>query len=144
MIMHQKGIPDTTLLKLVSKILKKADLPKGFKIKGRWDTKTITREELIEFVDALTEELNTGGYGVIRRCQTCGNYGHPGRKSMRGLCPSHEGSNLKYIDDFCSYWKPMTKEQIRVRESIDELFKSQNERIGDVPEDSRQGNQTAD
>lgn len=144
MIMHQKSIPDATLLRLVSKVLKRADLPKGFKIKGKWDTKTITCEELVEFVDALAEELSTGGYGVIRRCCTCGNYGHPGRKSMRGLCPSHEGSNLKYMDDFCSYWKPMTKEQTTTRERIDELFKSQNERAGDVSEDSQQGNQPAD
>lgn len=144
MIMSKKGIPDTTMLKLVSKILKRADLPKGFKIKGKWDTKTITREELIEFVEALTEELDKGGYGVINRCATCGNYGHPGRKDRKGLCPSHDGSNLKYMSDFCSYWKPMTKEQIKVRESIDELFKPQNERIGDVSEDNQQGNQSAD
>ena len=125
MIMTEKGIKDATLMKIVVKILKRADLPKGFKIKGKWDTKTITREELIEFVEALTEELDKGGYGVIRRCDTCGRYGHPGRKSKKGLCPSHEGSNLKYHDDFCSYWKPMTAEQQKMKERIDEVFKFQ-------------------
>lgn len=144
MIMQDKGIKDATMMKLVVKILKRSDLPKGFKINNKWHTKTITREELIEFVEALTQGLDKGDYGAIHRCDTCGRYGHPGRKDMRGICPQHKGSYLKYMTDFCSYWTPMTKEQQNMKERIDELFKPQNERIGDVHKDSQEGHHSDD
>lgn len=123
MVMSDKGVRDATLLKLTAKLLKRSNLPKGFKLKGIRGACTITSKELIEFVEALAEEFDNGGYGIIRKCETCGNYGHPGRKNKRGWCPSHSGSYLKYPHDFCSYWKPMTPEQKKVKERIDEVFK---------------------
>lgn len=144
MILFEKGIPDTTIMKLVSKLLRRSNLPKGFKIKTLSGVQTITSEELIGFVDSLAEGLEKGDYGVIRRCDTCGNYGHPGRKNKRGLCPSHEGSFLKYPTDFCSSWKPMTKEQQKMKERIDEVFKIQNERSRNAPKSSKKRNRPAD
>lgn len=116
MLLREKGIPDATVLKLVSKLLKRNPSSKGFRIKVRNGTETLTYDEVVKFVDNLASQLASGGYGEIRRCDTCGNFSRPGARGMRGWCFPKERTSFKDTKDYCSGWIPMDEQQKYIRE----------------------------
>lgn len=125
MLFKNKGISDATALKLVVKGLKGNPNPvKGFKVNTPDGKKTVTYEELIKFTEALALRLEDGRYGVIRRCDTCGNFSRSGNGGKRGWCHPKEHSMFRSKTDHCSGWIPMTPEQKHIKETINEHFKS--------------------
>lgn len=125
MLFKKKGISDATVLKIVAKILKNNPPSKGFKVKTPRGSQTLTAEEIVRFVEALAARLDDGRYGVIRRCDTCGNFSRSGKASKRGWCSPKEHSSFKNKTDYCSNWIPMTAEQKHIKERIDEHRKLQ-------------------
>lgn len=125
MLFKNKGIPDATVVKLLAKVLKSNPSPvKGFKVTTPEGKKIVTYEELIKFTEALALRLEDGRYGVIRRCDTCGNFSRSGKAGKRGWCHPKEHSQFRGKDDYCSGWIPMNPEQKQIRKTIDEHFKS--------------------
>lgn len=122
MLFKKKGIPDATVLRVVARILKNNH--QGFKVKTSQGIKTLTPEEIIRFVEALAARLDDGRYGVIRRCDTCGNFSRSGKASQRGWCSPKERTLFKHKNEYCSNWIPMTAEQKHIKERIDEHHKS--------------------
>lgn len=124
MLFKNKGIPDATVLRIVSKILKESPTAKGFRVNTPGGKKTLTYEEITKFVDALAIRLEDGRYGVIRRCDTCGNFSRSGKLGKRGWCHPAKHSLFKDNTEYCSGWIPMTAEQKHTKETIDGHFKS--------------------
>lgn len=124
MILKDKGIPDSTVLKLVSKLLARGQYGKGFKLKTKNGERTMTYDEVIAFVDALAERMKHNEYAVIHRCDTCGNFSRPGVKGKRGCCFPKKHTCFRYPTDYCSGWQPMSEEQKRLKEALDERFKT--------------------
>lgn len=125
MLFKNKGISDATAVKLLVKVLKSNPSPvKGFKVTTAGGKKTVTYEELIKFAEALALRLEEGRYGVIRRCDTCGNFSRSGKAGKRGWCHPKEHSQFRDKGDYCSGWIPMTPEQKHIREKVNEHFKS--------------------
>lgn len=125
MLFKNKGISDATVLRIVSKILKENPSTKGFRVNTSEGKKTLSYEEIIKFIDALAVRLEDGRYGVIRRCDTCGNFSRSGKMGKRGWCHPKEHSQFRDKGDYCSKWIPMTPDQKRIKETINEHFKSQ-------------------
>lgn len=124
MILKDKDIPDSTVLKLVSKLLARNKAGKGFRLKTKKGDKTITYDEVIDFVDKLAEHLQRREYIRVRRCDTCGNFNRPGLKGGRGCCFPKDFTCSRVSTDYCSGWIPMSAEQKRLKEAIDERFKT--------------------
>lgn len=124
MLFKNKGVSDSTVLKIVSKILRDNESTKGFRVSTSKGKATLTYAEIIKFVDALAERLADGRYGVIRRCDTCGNFSRSGRKGRKGWCSPKDCNLYRANDEYCSKWIPMTKEQQYTKEVINEHFKS--------------------
>lgn len=125
MLFKNKGISDATAVKLLVKVLKSnPSTVKGFKVTTSGGKKTVTYEELIKFAEALALRLEDGRYGVIRRCDTCGNFSRSGKMSKRGWCNPKEHSQFRNKTEYCSKWIPMTPEQRHIKETINEHFKS--------------------
>ena len=125
MLFKKKGIPDATVLKIVAKILKNNPPSKGFKVKTSQGMQTLTPEEIVRFVEALAARLDDGRYGVIRRCDTCGNFSRSGKANQRGWCSPKERTLFKHKNEYCSNWIPMTAEQKHIKERINEHQKLQ-------------------
>lgn len=124
MLFKSKGISDATVLRLVAQILKKNQTAKGYKVKTKDGEQRLTAEEVVKFVQALATRLDDGRYGVIRRCDTCGNFSRSGKMGKRGWCHPKEHSLFRNRTDYCSGWIPMTPEQQHIKERVNEHFKS--------------------
>lgn len=125
MLFKNKGISDATAVKLLVKGLKSNPSPvKGFKVTTPEGKKTVTYGELIKFAEALALRLEDGRYGVIRRCDTCGNFSRSGKAGKRGWCHPKEHTQSRDKTEYCSKWIPMTPEQKRIKETVNEHFKS--------------------
>lgn len=125
MLFKNKGIPDATAVRLLVKVLKDNPSPvKGFKVNTSEGKKTVTYGELIKFAEALALRLDDGRYGVIRRCDTCGNFSRSGKMGKRGWCRPKEHSLFRNKTDYCSGWIPMTPEQRQVKEKVNEHFRT--------------------
>lgn len=115
-----EGISDATVLKLAAQIIEKSQTPKGYKVKTKDGEKKLTTEEVVKFMRNLSKEIDDGRYGVIRRCDTCGNFSRSGRVGKRGWCHPKEHSMFRSKTDYCSGWIPMTPEQIQIKERVNE------------------------
>lgn len=124
MILKNKGVNDSTVLKLVSFLLKKNQSGKSYKVKTTEGTVTLKYEDIVGFVDELAKLLENGRYGVIHRCRTCGNFNPSGKGGKRGWCQPQNRSLFRNVTDHCSNWVPMTKEQRQIKEVLDGHFKS--------------------
>ena len=124
MILRDKDIPDATLLKLVYKLLEKNQSTRGFKMKTRKGQRTITYDELLQFIDTLAKQLDSGGYGEIRRCDTCGNFSRSGKSNKRGWCFPKKHTSFRDKTDYCSGWIPMDEKQQHIKERMDEHFET--------------------
>lgn len=124
MLFKNKGIPDETVLRLVAKILLKNQTAKGYKVKTKNGGKTLTADEVVKFVQALAARLEDGRYGVVRRCDTCGNFSRSGKFGKRGWCNPKSHSMFRDKNEYCSNWTPMTPEQKYIKEAINGHFKS--------------------
>ena len=124
MLFKKKDISDVTVLRLVSKILEKNQTAKGYKVRTNKGEQKLTAEEVVEFVRVLAKRLEEGRYGVIRRCDTCGNFSRSGKRGNRGSCFPKEHSLFRNKTDYCSGWIPMSPEKKYIKEKIDEHFKS--------------------
>lgn len=122
MILKKQNIPDATALRLISKLLKKNQTSKKFKVKTRQGESIVTYDEIVQFVDILAKMLDEGRYGVIRRCDTCGNFNPSGKSNKRGWCSPKDRSLFRNKTDHCSKWIPMTEEQKHIREVLNEHF----------------------
>ena len=139
MILKNKGVLDSTMLKVVAKVLKNnTSGVKGFKLKTPNGVATVTYKEIIQFVETLSEEMANGNYDELRKCSTCGNFNHPGRKGGKGWCFPKEFTSFRKVNDYCSGWIPMTKEQEYLRRKSNEFGALQTKRAGNGSEDSKQ------
>lgn len=127
MILKDKGIPDALVLKLVSTLLRRNQTGKGFRLKTKKGERTMTYDEIIAFVDELAERMKSDEYIEVRRCNTCGNFSRSGVRGMRGSCFPKHFTSFRSNNDFCSGWTPMSEEQKRLKEALDERFKIQTE-----------------
>lgn len=143
MLFKNKGISDATVLRIVSKILKECPASKGFRVNTPEGKKTLTHQEIIKFIDALAVRLEDGRYGVIRRCDTCGNFSRSGKMGKRGSCFPKVRSLFRSKTDYCSGWIPMNPEQKYIKEKVNEHFKLQTKRAGDGSKDSNESNRPA-
>ena len=125
MLFKNKGIPDATVLKIVSKILKDNEPTKGFRVNTPKGKAILSYKEIIQFLDALALRLEDGRYGVIRRCDTCGNFSRSGRKGRKGWCSPKDCNLCRDSTEYCSKWTPMTKEQQHIKEAINEHHRTQ-------------------
>ena len=141
MILKNKGVLDSTLLKMVAKVLKENPRTKGFKVKTIRGVATITHEELIQFVEALAEEIKQGNYDQLNKCETCGNFSHPGKRGAKGCCFPKNFTSFRKVTDYCSNWTPMTEEQKYIRRKTNEQFgQLQTKRAGDGSKNSKKSN----
>lgn len=124
MILKEKNIPDATMLRLVSKLLKKNPSTKKFKVKTQYGESVITYDEVVQFVDTLAAMIGDNKYGVIRRCNTCGNFNPSGKSSKRGWCSPKDRSLFRDKTEYCSKWVPMTEEQKHIRRVLNEHFRT--------------------
>lgn len=124
MVTKNQVVPDATMLKLVAKLLKDNKSTRKFKVHSKNVERVVTYDDLVQFVDELAKKLDSGSYGAIRRCKTCGNFSSPGQKGRKGYCRPDEGNQYKSCSDYCSGWKPMTQEQRRTREIMYERFET--------------------
>lgn len=138
MILKEKGILDSTMVKIIAKILRDNPQTKGFKVNTLKGTVVLTYEEIVKFAETLSEEMNKGNYDEIRKCSTCGNFSYPGRKGAKGCCFPKEFTSFRKVNDYCSQWVPMTTEQQYIRRRMNELRTLQTERAGDGSEDSKE------
>lgn len=139
MILKEKFISDKTMLKLVASILRKADLPKGYKVATvERRVEKVTAEEVIDFVESLAEALYTGDYAEVKRCDICGKFFPQWCSRGRGWCTEFTG--YKNSRDFCSAWIPMTEEQKYDRRKMREFRASQTQRAGNVSKNRHKGN----
>lgn len=123
MVLKDKGVSDTTMLKIIAKVLKDHSASiKGFKLKVSGEVVTVTPEDMIQFAEGLKEELSQGDYVKICRCSTCGNFNYPGKKGERGWCMPKETTSFRKTTDYCSGWTPMTEQQANTRRKINEYF----------------------
>ena len=123
MILKDKDIPDSTVLKLVSTLLRRSQAGKGFRLKTKKGEKTLTYDEVIAFVDELAERMNRREYIKVRRCDTCGNFNRPGIKGGLGCCFPKNFTCSRLSTDYCSGWIPMSEEQRRLKEVLDVRYK---------------------
>lgn len=123
MLFKKKCIQDDTAIRLVAHILKKQP-SKSYKVKTSNGDRVVSTEELVKFLEALAERLHDGRYGVIRRCDTCGNFSRSGKLGKRGWCSPKKHSLFRDKTDYCSGWIPMSPEQEHIKERIDEHFES--------------------
>lgn len=124
MLYKNKGIPDATVLRLVSKLLRSHQSNKRFRVKTKSAEGTLTYDEVIRFVDELAKRVDDGRYGEIHRCDTCGNFNRSGKLGKRGWCSPKEYTSFRNKTDHCSNWIPMTQEQKQIREKINEHFRT--------------------
>ena len=135
MILRDKGIPDGTMLSLVSKLLKRDTTTKGFKVKGVDGVQPITYAEVVRFVEELTQLVREGTYAEIHMCETCKHFSSS--KGSRGVCFPDTFTSSRLRTDYCSGWEHMTEDQARLRRKISEL---QAKRVGDDAEGSVESN----
>lgn len=119
MIFRDKGIPDSTVLKVVATLLKRGEATKGFRVKTLHGKRVLTHDEVIQFVEELAQRLDEGSYGAIRRCSTCGNFNRSGKANTRGWCSPKEFTSFRKTNEYCSRWIPMTPEQQYLGEVLD-------------------------
>lgn len=124
MILRDKDIPDSTVLKLVSTLLKRNQSSKGFRLKTKKGERTMTYDEVVAFVDELAEKLKRGEYTRVHRCDECGHYSRPGAKGERGCCFPKHITSFRNKTDYCSGWTPMSAEQRQLKEALDARFKT--------------------
>lgn len=124
MILKDKDIPDSTVLKLVSTLLKRNQSSKGFRLKTKKGERTMTYDEVVAFVDELAARMKRGEYARVHRCDDCGNFNRPGAKGARGCCFPKNPTCSRSKTDFCSSWTPMTAEQRQLKEALDARFKT--------------------
>lgn len=118
-------VPEYLVLKLVSTLLKRNPACKGFKLKTKKGYKTMTFDEVVAFVDELADSMKRNEYIAVRRCDTCGNFSRAGVRGARGSCFPKHFTSFRHNDDFCSGWTPMSEEQKRLKEALNERFKIQ-------------------
>lgn len=144
MILQNKGVLDSTMLRVVARVLKNnTSGVKGFKLKALHGSTTVTFDEIVKFVETLADEIAKGNYDELRKCATCGNFSYPGKKGGNGCCFPKEFSSSRKVDDYCSRWLPMTKEQEYTRKKVKELNEFgalQTKRAGNGSADSKKGN----
>ena len=141
MIFSDKRIDDSTMLRLIAKILRgNTDKVKGFKVKTINGVALLPYDDVIKFVETLAEEMAEGNYDEINRCETCGNFGYPGKRGAPGWCSPKGNTPNKNLKDYCSGWIPMTEQQEYTRRKINEFTPLQTQRAGDELEDSSEGN----
>ena len=137
--MGKKWISDKTILKLVISILRKANMPKVYKINTKYQgVQTLTKEEVIQFLEDLAESIGNGDYAKVKRCNTCSHFSQSYCKNGRGYC-YNLNAGYRNGRDFCYAWTPQTKEDKEFERSLNEL-RLQDERAGDGSEDSNQSN----
>lgn len=138
MILEDKGVLDSTMLKIVAKILREnPPRQKGFKVKTLEGTAVVTQQDILYFVSALADEVQKGNYEQLKKCETCGNFGYPGRKGEKGWCSPKTPTSFRKVNDHCSQWIPMTKEQEYTRRKLrGELGTLQTKRAGNGSKDS--------
>lgn len=140
MILKNKGVLDSTMLKIVARVLKNnTSGVKGFKLKTSNGVATVTYKEIIQFVETLANEMDKGNYDELHKCATCSKFSYPGKKGGKGCCFPKEFTSFRSVDDHCSLWEPMTKEQEYVRRKVNEFGSLQTKRAGDGSEDSKKG-----
>ncbi len=135
MLMKKKGIPDKTMMSLITKLLKRDTTTKGFKIKGVDGVQPVAYSEVVQFAERLTQLIAQGEYAQINKCDTCGNFDAAPRSS-KGCCFPKNPTCSRTKKDYCSNWIPMDESQKYFRRKIHEL---QTKRAGDGSEDSTQG-----
>lgn len=144
MIFSDKGVDDSTMLKLIAKILRgNTDKVKGFKVKTINGVVLIPYDDVIKFADTLAEKMAEGDYNEINPCETCGNFGYPGKIGAPGWCSPKGNSHSKNLKDYCSGWTPMTEQQEYTRRRLNEFTSLQTQRAGNESEDSFEGNRPA-
>ena len=136
MILKDKGIPDSTMLSLVVKLLKRDTTTKGFKVKGVDGVQPIAYAEVIQFMETLAQQVREGSYKEVHHCNTC-KYFDGSPRSNRGACFPENFTSSRRRTDYCSGWVPMTPEQVQMRRKINELL--QGKRAGDDTQDSTKG-----
>lgn len=125
MVLKEKGIPDSTMLKLVTKIVKKSQTAKGYRIKLPEGDVRVTAEEVVLFLEGLSNSVSGKSPEQIRYCETCGNFSRSGKIGKRGWCSPSKLSAFKNNTDYCSGWVPMSPEQKKIKEKIDEHHSGQ-------------------
>lgn len=144
MILKDKGVLDSTMMKVVARVLKNnTSGVKGFKLKTLRGVVNVTYDEIVQFVETLAEEMSKGNYDKLRKCDTCGNFSYPGRKGAKGCCFPKEFTSFRKTEDYCSQWIPMNAEQKYIRRRMlesNEFGTLQTQRAGDGSENSKKGN----
>lgn len=123
MILKEKGIPDSTMLSLVAKLLRRDTTTKGFKVKGVDGVQPVTYDEVVQFVETLSQQVKEGQYREVNHCDTCRYFsGTP--MGSRGACFPDNFTSSRVKKDFCSGWTPMTPEQEQTRRKINALLQT--------------------
>ena len=144
MIFSDRGIDDSTMLRLIAKILRgNTDKVKGFKVKTFNGVALLPYEDVIQFAETLATEMAEGNYEKLQRCETCGNFSYPGKKGAPGWCTPKNYDHTKNTTDYCSGWTPMTEQQEYTRRKVNELGPLQTQRAGDGSEDSTERDRPA-
>ena len=123
MILKDKGISDSTMLSLITKLLKRDTTTKGFKVKGVDGVQPVTYAEVIQFVETLSQQVREGTYREIHKCDTCRYFSGPPSGS-RGACFPENFTSSRVKNDYCSGWAPMTPEQEQTRRKINALMQT--------------------
>ena len=111
-----KDIPDETMMKLISHILRNNHLKK-YKVKTKNGIKIVTPDDIIAFSAKMAKSLENKDYGEIKKCATCGCFSAPDRDG-RGCCFPKDFTSSKHSTDYCSKWIPMTEDQKAVRKKL--------------------------
>lgn len=144
MMFSDKGVDYATMLRLIAKILRgNTTKVKGFKVKTINGVVLLPYEDVVNFAETLANEIAEGNYEKLNRCETCGNFGYPGKRGAPGWCSPKGNSHTKNLDDYCSGWVPMTEQQEYTRRRVNEFTSLQTQRAGDESEDSSEGNRPA-
>lgn len=136
MLMKKKGIPDKTMMSLITKLLKRDTTTKGFKVKGVDGVQPVAYSEVVHFAERLTQLIAQGEYVQINKCDTCGNFDAAPRSS-KGACFPKNPTCSRTRKDYCSHWKPLDESQEYYRRRMNEL---QAKRAGNGSKDSNKGN----
>ena len=124
MILKEKNIPDATALRLASRLLKREQRSTKYRVKTKTGEAVVSYGEVINFLDTLAKRFEEKEYGVVHRCNTCGNFNPSGKSSKRGWCSPKDRSLFRNKTDHCSKWVPMTEEQKHIREVLNEHFRT--------------------
>jgi hypothetical protein len=137
MILKDKGIPDSTMMSLIAKVLKRDTTTKGFKVKGVDGIQAIAYSEVVQFAEELAHLMKKNDYKRVRTCETC-RYFNSAPRNSRGVCFPENITSSRLKTDYCSGWKPMTPEQEQLRRKINELIQAK--RVRDDSENSSESN----